>query len=161
MTEAAKLRPEEEMLRALLRRADALNAACIAVELEEWGCPAAKARTLETLEEMREQAQEWFVSYRRALGIPNPLAHRDDHEEEDMQRHTVEVTVEGEKVSSVTDDLATYTLYRTDEGTYLVHLDQRKSGEGAALEDGVYSPGLSEHDVQVLFPGLLEAQSGQ
>src|SRR5215218_10490138 len=40
MTEAAKLRPEEETLRALLRRADALNAAYMAVELEERGYPS-------------------------------------------------------------------------------------------------------------------------
>ena len=38
MAQAAKLRPEEErMLRALLRRADALNTACVVIELEEWG----------------------------------------------------------------------------------------------------------------------------
>ena len=74
MTEAAKLRPEEETLRALLRRADALSAAYMAVELEEWGYPEAKAEMLETLEDMRLEAHEWFVSYRRAFGIPNPLA---------------------------------------------------------------------------------------
>src|SRR5215211_3081518 len=75
MTEAAKLRPEEErMLRWLLRRADALGVAYMAVELEEWSYPEAKAEMLETLEEMREGAHEWFVSYRRAFGIPNPLA---------------------------------------------------------------------------------------
>jgi hypothetical protein len=75
MTEAAKLRPEEErMLRALLRRADALNTACVVVELEEWGYPEAKAEVLATLEEMRVEAHEWFVSYRRAFGIPDPLA---------------------------------------------------------------------------------------
>jgi len=76
MTEAAKLwRPEEErMLRWLLRRADALNIAYMAVELEEWGYPEAKEEMLETLEKMREEAHEWFASYRRALGIPDPLA---------------------------------------------------------------------------------------
>jgi hypothetical protein len=74
MREAAKLRPEEETLLALLRRADALGVAYMAVELEEWGYPEAKAEMLETLEDMRAEAQEWFVSYRRALGIPDPLA---------------------------------------------------------------------------------------
>ena len=74
MTEAAKLRPEEEMLLALLRRADALNAAYMAVELEEWDYPEAKAEMLETLEDIRVEAHEWFVSYRRALAIPDPLA---------------------------------------------------------------------------------------
>ena len=44
MTEAAKLRPEEETLLALLRRADALSAAYMAVELEEWGYPNREPR---------------------------------------------------------------------------------------------------------------------
>jgi hypothetical protein len=74
MREAAKLRPEEETLLALLRRADALGVAYMAVELEEWGYPEAKAEMLETLEDMCVEAHEWFVSYRRALGIPDPLA---------------------------------------------------------------------------------------
>jgi hypothetical protein len=75
MTEAVKLlRPEEETLRALLRRADALNAACVAVERDERGYPETKAEMLETLEQMRVEAHEWFVSYRRAFGIPDPLA---------------------------------------------------------------------------------------
>ena len=76
MTEAAKLwRPEEErMLRWLLRRADALNIAYMAVELEEWGYPEAKEEMLALLDEMRVEAHEWFETYRRALGIPDPLA---------------------------------------------------------------------------------------
>jgi hypothetical protein len=74
MTEAGKLRAEEErILRWLLRRADALNAACVAVEQERWGCPEAKAEMLETLEEMRDEAGEWFATYRRAFGIPDRL----------------------------------------------------------------------------------------
>jgi hypothetical protein len=67
-------RPEEKTLRALLRRSDALNAAYMAVELEEWAYPEAKAEMLAVLEDMRVEAHEWFESYRRALGIPNPLA---------------------------------------------------------------------------------------
>lgn len=75
MTENVKLEPEEEeTLRTLLRRADALYAACAAVDDEEWGYPELKAEMLEVLEEMRAEAQEWFESYRRALGIPDPLA---------------------------------------------------------------------------------------
>jgi hypothetical protein len=80
MTEAAKLRPEEETLRALLRRTDALGAAYMAVELEEWGYQQAKTETLETLEEMRLHAHEWFETYRRALGYatggPGPKTER-------------------------------------------------------------------------------------
>ncbi len=56
MTEAVKLRPEKERLLALLRRADALNTACVIVELEEWGYPEAKAEMLGTLEDMRVEA---------------------------------------------------------------------------------------------------------
>ena len=75
MTEAAKLRPEEErLLRGLLRRADALNNACVVVDFEEWGYPEMKAEVLATLEEMRAEARDWFVTYRRAFGIPDPLA---------------------------------------------------------------------------------------
>jgi hypothetical protein len=75
MTEAAKLRPEEErMLRWLLRCSDALNIAYGALECEEWGHTEMKAEMLEALEEMCAEAHEWFVSYRRAFGIPDPLA---------------------------------------------------------------------------------------
>ena len=76
MTEnAVKLRPEEEeTLRALLRRSDALNAAYAAVDDEEWGYPEIKAATLEVLEEIRVEAHERFESYKRELGIPDPLA---------------------------------------------------------------------------------------
>ena len=74
MEEISITRTEEETWRALLRRADALNAAYMAVELEEWGYPETKAEMLETLEQMRVEAGEWFVSYRRALGIPDSLA---------------------------------------------------------------------------------------
>ena len=174
MEEISITTTEEETLRALLRRADALNAACVAVEQERWGYLETKAEMLETLEQMRVDAGEWFKCYRQALGIPGPSNYSNDqgevilhgaaphnHKEECMEQHTVEVTFEGDEVSSVTDELATKTLYRTDEGTYLVHLDQRKSGEGAVLEYGVYAPGMSEHDIRVLFPELLEAQSGQ
>ena len=74
MTEAAKLRPEEErMLRALLRRADALNIAYGALECEEWGHTEMKAEMLEALGEMCAEAHDWFVTYRRAFGIPGPL----------------------------------------------------------------------------------------
>ena len=75
MAQAVKLGAEEErMLRALLRRADALNTACVVIGLDEWGYPEAKAEILEALEDMREEAHEWFESYRQALGIPDPLA---------------------------------------------------------------------------------------
>jgi hypothetical protein len=75
MTEAAKLRPEDErMLRWLLRRTDALNIAYGALKCEEWGYPEAKAEMLDVLEEMCAEAHDWFVTYRRAFGIPDPTA---------------------------------------------------------------------------------------
>ena len=76
-----------------------------------------------------------------------------------MARRTVEYTFEGEKLSSVFGEHADLTLYRTDEDTYFVHLDARKVGDNAVLETGVNPRGFTEHDVRVLWPELLEAQS--
>lgn len=115
MAEAAKLRPDEErLLRWLLRRTDALNFAYGALECEEWGYPETKAEMLDTLEEVRAEAHEWFESYRQALGVSDALDYNDDqggvilrgapphdHEEESMEKHTVEYTFEAEEVSSV------------------------------------------------------------
>ena len=69
-----KLRPEEERLRALLRRADALNFAHAAVLHEEWGHPETKAQMLEALEEVRVEAAERFQSYKREVGLLGPSA---------------------------------------------------------------------------------------
>jgi hypothetical protein len=75
MTENVKLRPqEEERLRALLRRADALGFAHDALLREEWGHPEIKAEMLEALEGMRVEAHARFASYKQELGIPDPLA---------------------------------------------------------------------------------------
>ena len=75
MTENVKLRPEEEArLRALLRRADALGFAHDALVAREWGHPETKAEVLETLEELLKEANARFGSYKRELGIPDPLA---------------------------------------------------------------------------------------
>jgi hypothetical protein len=78
-----------------------------------------------------------------------------------MERHTVEYTFEGELISSVTDEGGTTALYRRPDGTYFVHLDARKVGGEAVLEIGHHPHGLSERDIQVMWPQLLEAQSGQ
>jgi hypothetical protein len=60
---------EEERLRALMRRSDALNEACVAVE--DWcAIPAAKERTLEVLREMRDEASRNFEVYGREVGLP-------------------------------------------------------------------------------------------
>ncbi len=78
-----------------------------------------------------------------------------------MERHTVEYTFEGEMLSFVTGEYADLTLYRRPDATYLVHLDARKDGGDAVLEVGEAPRGLSEHDIRVLWPELLEAQSRQ
>jgi hypothetical protein len=60
---------KEERLTELLRRSDALNDACAAVE--DWAAaPDAIARTLEVLRPMREEASRDFHVYRRELGLP-------------------------------------------------------------------------------------------
>ena len=69
-----------------------------------------------------------------------------------MERHTVEYTFDGEKLSSVAGEYADLTLYRTDEGGYFVHLDARKSGDNSVLETGDNPRGFSEHDIQVMWP---------
>ena len=78
-----------------------------------------------------------------------------------MERYTVEVTFDGEKLSSVAGEHADLTLYRTDEETFFVHLDARKVGGHSVLEVGAYPRGLSEHDIQMMWPELLEAQGRQ
>ena len=75
MPENVKLRPEEEeRLRALLERCDALGNAHDAVLLEDVPNAEVKAKTLATLQEMKEEAEESFSSYKREVGIPDPLA---------------------------------------------------------------------------------------
>jgi hypothetical protein len=76
-----------------------------------------------------------------------------------MERHTVEYTFDGEKLSSVAGEHADLTLYRTDEETFFVHLDARKVGGHSILEVGAYPRGLSEHDIRCMWPELLETQS--
>jgi hypothetical protein len=78
-----------------------------------------------------------------------------------MEKHTVEVTFQGEKISTTSSGYADMTLYRRPDDTYLVYLDARKAGDEAVLEVGHDPHGLSEHDVRVMFPELVEAQAGQ
>jgi hypothetical protein len=78
-----------------------------------------------------------------------------------MDRQTVEYTFTGEKVSFVAGEHGDWTLYRRDDGTYVTHLDARKVGDDAVLEVGANPRGFSEHDIQVMWPELWEAQSGQ
>jgi hypothetical protein len=62
---------QDERLKALMRRSDALTSASVAVE--EWrSSPAAKERTLEVLREMRDEASRNFEVYGREVGLPKP-----------------------------------------------------------------------------------------
>jgi hypothetical protein len=76
-----------------------------------------------------------------------------------MERHTVEYTFDGEKLSSVAGEYADLTLYRTDEGSYFVYLDARKDGGSAVLEVGCHPQGFLEDMIRHWWPELLEAQS--
>jgi hypothetical protein len=70
MTERMQLTPrEDERLLALMRRSDALGTACTA--LEDWGVdPKDIADVLEILTEMKTEAHEAFLRYRREIGLP-------------------------------------------------------------------------------------------
>jgi hypothetical protein len=74
-----------------------------------------------------------------------------------MEQHTVEVAFRGELVPTHADEVSTDRLYRTEDGTYYVHIDARKVGEDAVLEIGHYPHGLSEARARQLFPELFEA----
>jgi hypothetical protein len=86
-----------------------------------------------------------------------------------MEKHTVEVTFEGEEVSRITDNCGTTTLYRTPEGTYLVHMDTRyvteeaarTLGRNAVLDVSPSQRGHAEHAARTEWPELFAAQSRQ
>jgi hypothetical protein len=60
---------EDERLMDLMRRSDALGTACTA--LEDWGVdPKDIADVLEILTEMKTEAHEAFLRYRREIGLP-------------------------------------------------------------------------------------------
>lgn len=62
---------EDKRLKALMRRSDALNMACVAVE--DWSAsPEVMADVLEILTEMRSEASRDFEAYRREVGLPEP-----------------------------------------------------------------------------------------
>jgi hypothetical protein len=63
----------------------------------------------------------------------------------------VEVRFTGAKLASYTDDSGAYTLYRTPEGLYCIHIDEGAGGL-AWLESGLYGTGLTEEQVRTLFP---------
>jgi hypothetical protein len=77
-----------------------------------------------------------------------------------IEQHTVEVTFEGEMVSSISDESGILTLYRTPEDTYFVHIDARKNGEQSVLEIGHYPHGHTESSARHMWPELFSNQGG-
>jgi hypothetical protein len=70
--EGAELHPrEEERLRGLLRRSDALGYAHTALCAEEWENDEIQEQALEIMENMRKEATEHFERYRFEVGIPD------------------------------------------------------------------------------------------
>jgi hypothetical protein len=68
--EGAELHPrEEERLRGMLRRSDALGFAHTAVSREKWANADIKASALEILEGLLREANEQFARYKQELGI--------------------------------------------------------------------------------------------
>ena len=68
--EGAELHPrEEERLREMLERSNALGFAHTAVSDEEWGYADMKAAELEILEKMRKEADEQFSRYKQEVGL--------------------------------------------------------------------------------------------
>jgi hypothetical protein len=68
--EGAELHPrEEERLRGMLRRSDALSFAHAAASYEKWANADIKASTLETLEGLLREANEQFARYKQEIGI--------------------------------------------------------------------------------------------
>jgi hypothetical protein len=73
-----------------------------------------------------------------------------------MQLQAVEIRFEGEQLATVPAESGRYTLYRTPEGGYIVHIDEGESSL-AWLEAGRDSRGLTERQVRALWPELYEA----
>jgi hypothetical protein len=86
-----------------------------------------------------------------------------------MEQHTVEVTFEGELVSSISDESGILTLYRTPKDTYFVYIDTRHVAEDVArvvgrdaeLEVGCFPKGHTEDFIRDWWPDLLTPQSAK
>ena len=64
---------------------------------------------------------------------------------------TVEIRFRGEKLATHIDGADVFTLYRTPEGLYRVHIDEGEGGL-AWLESGHYGTGLTEAQLRRVFP---------
>ena len=72
----------------------------------------------------------------------------------ELQR--LEVRFRGERLAEVTQASGVYSLFRTPEGGYIVHIDE---GEGAAswLDAGRDGRGLTKAEVRALWSELYKA----
>jgi hypothetical protein len=64
---------------------------------------------------------------------------------------SVEVRFPGQKLTTHVDGADVYTLFRTPEGLYRVHIDEGEGGL-AWLESGHYGDGLTEAQLLRVFP---------
>ena len=67
-----------------------------------------------------------------------------------VQMHTVEVRFLGEKLATHTEGADVFTLYRTPEGLFRIHIDEGEGGL-AWLESGRNGTGLTGAQVRTLF----------
>jgi hypothetical protein len=65
--------------------------------------------------------------------------------------HTVEVRFRGEMLATYIDLSGAYTIYRTPERLYRIHIDEGEGGL-AWLESGRNGSGLTAAQVRTLFP---------
>jgi hypothetical protein len=74
-----------------------------------------------------------------------------------MEQQAVEIKFQGEKVGSLTDKDATYTLYSVADDLYVVNVDE---GEESWLETNG-GQGLSEAMLGTFFPQLAKDFVGE
>jgi hypothetical protein len=72
------------------------------------------------------------------------------------EMHTVAVRFRGEKLATYIDRSGAYTIYRTPEGFYRVHIDEGEGGL-AWLEGGPTGGGLTEEKVRREIPQFEHA----
>jgi hypothetical protein len=69
------------------------------------------------------------------------------------EMQSAEVRFEGEKLATYTDGSDVYSLYRTTEGLYRIHVDESE-GKQAWLESARSGNGLTAAQVRTVFPEL-------
>ena len=75
------------------------------------------------------------------------------------EMHTLEVRFRGEKLATHVEGADVFTLHRTPEGLYRVHIDEGEGGL-AWLESGRNGTGLTGEEVRRVFPEFEAAITG-